>query len=308
MTQVCDNEKMKKSRSGKKISSRPDVLYKSSRTSNSVVACLAFGENRKTQYPEHFFCHACDLFEDAVRNGNKGAKRTQTHVCLYWRPQSWLRSSSNSTSSVRRPTVSTLARQRLSFTTLSPVQSTGGEHSPFLALPQKSKPQEKHQTHHGHNHSEGWPFKSSRVRLLPGTIASKPRATDSIPQWEISRPTPLHSTRGNWGTNVNWLASPSSGIYIKEVAASCLHKYSNNRADKSIGRTQQNESGAQSHNAHGTRPMARAKRNPPPTPGQPRSNDLFHGIRRAKAPSLKPNSSSELRPTLLPKHHPQQTT
>jgi hypothetical protein len=54
--------------------------------------------------------------------------------------------------------------------------------------------------------------------------------------------------------------------------------------------------------------MARTKRNPPPTPGRPRSNDLFHGIRRAKALSLKPNSSSELRPTLLPKHHPQQTT
>ncbi len=77
-----ENEKMKKSRSGKKISLHPDDLYKSPRTRNSVVTCLAFGENRKTRYPEYFFCHACDLFEDAVRNGNKRAKRTQPkYVC-----------------------------------------------------------------------------------------------------------------------------------------------------------------------------------------------------------------------------------
>ena len=45
---------------------------------NSGVTCLAFGENRKARYPGYFFCHGCDLFEDAIRNGNKRAKRTQS--------------------------------------------------------------------------------------------------------------------------------------------------------------------------------------------------------------------------------------
>ena len=69
---------MKRSGRGKKISLHPDDLYKSPRTRNSGVTCLAFGENRKARYPGYFFCHGCDLFEDAIRNGNKRAKRTQS--------------------------------------------------------------------------------------------------------------------------------------------------------------------------------------------------------------------------------------
>jgi hypothetical protein len=69
---------MKKSRSGKKIPLHPEDLYKSPRTRNSGVTCLAFGENRKDLYPDYFFCHGCDMFEDAIRNGNKRAKRTQS--------------------------------------------------------------------------------------------------------------------------------------------------------------------------------------------------------------------------------------
>ena len=37
------------------------------------VSCLSFGENRKTEYPDVFFCHGCDLLEDAVNNGAKRA-------------------------------------------------------------------------------------------------------------------------------------------------------------------------------------------------------------------------------------------
>lgn len=57
---------------------RPDDLYKSPRTRNSGVTCLSFGENRKAQYPGYFFCHNCDKFEDAIRNGSKRAKWTQS--------------------------------------------------------------------------------------------------------------------------------------------------------------------------------------------------------------------------------------
>ena len=37
------------------------------------VSCLSFGENWKTEYPDVFFCHGCDLLEDAVNNGAKRA-------------------------------------------------------------------------------------------------------------------------------------------------------------------------------------------------------------------------------------------
>ena len=77
------DDKMKK-RSGKKITARPkeDELYKYPRTRNAAVTCLAFGKNRKKEYPKFFFCDACDKFEDAITNGNKRAKRSQLkYIC-----------------------------------------------------------------------------------------------------------------------------------------------------------------------------------------------------------------------------------
>jgi hypothetical protein len=41
------------------------------------VSCLSFGQNRKTEFPDYFFCHGCDLLEDAVNNGAKRAHRHQ---------------------------------------------------------------------------------------------------------------------------------------------------------------------------------------------------------------------------------------
>lgn len=37
----------------------------------SAVTCLPFGAERKTRFPGYFFCHGCDLFEDAMMNGRK---------------------------------------------------------------------------------------------------------------------------------------------------------------------------------------------------------------------------------------------
>lgn len=58
---------------------RPDELYKTRRSSrtNSAVTCLSFGPDRKTIYAGYFFCHGCDLFEDAILNGNKRASQDQ---------------------------------------------------------------------------------------------------------------------------------------------------------------------------------------------------------------------------------------
>jgi hypothetical protein len=50
-------------------------LYKRGRS--CPVSCLSFGENRKTEYPDFFFCNGCDLLEDAVKNGGKRAHRQQ---------------------------------------------------------------------------------------------------------------------------------------------------------------------------------------------------------------------------------------
>ena len=50
-------------------------LYKRGRSCS--ISCLSFGENRKAEYPDCFFCHSCDLLEDAVRNGAKRAHRQQ---------------------------------------------------------------------------------------------------------------------------------------------------------------------------------------------------------------------------------------
>ena len=50
-------------RSYKRTMKRHD-LYKRSRS--CAVTCLSFGQNRKSEFPEHFFCHGCDLLEDAV--------------------------------------------------------------------------------------------------------------------------------------------------------------------------------------------------------------------------------------------------
>lgn len=63
----------------KRTTARPDeLLYKFPRTRGSgAVTCLAFGKDRRARYPGYFFCHGCDLFEDAILSGNKRAKRTQ---------------------------------------------------------------------------------------------------------------------------------------------------------------------------------------------------------------------------------------
>ena len=58
---------------------RPEDLYKAPRTRNSAVTCLAFGPNRKEKFPCYFFCHGCDLFEDAILCGNKRAHRKRRH-------------------------------------------------------------------------------------------------------------------------------------------------------------------------------------------------------------------------------------
>ncbi|KAI2503700.1 hypothetical protein MHU86_10760 [Fragilaria crotonensis] len=54
-------------------------LYKRGR--GFPLSCLSFGEHRKTEYPDFFFCHGCDLLEDAVRIGAKRAHREQKK---YW--------------------------------------------------------------------------------------------------------------------------------------------------------------------------------------------------------------------------------
>ncbi|KAI2505579.1 hypothetical protein MHU86_8821 [Fragilaria crotonensis] len=52
-------------------------LYESAQTGQSDVTCLSFGPQRKAMYPAYFFCHGCDLFEDAILIGNKRANRVQ---------------------------------------------------------------------------------------------------------------------------------------------------------------------------------------------------------------------------------------
>jgi hypothetical protein len=41
------------------------------------VTCLSFGAERKAMYPGYFFCHGCDLWEDAIMSGNGRANRKQ---------------------------------------------------------------------------------------------------------------------------------------------------------------------------------------------------------------------------------------
>jgi hypothetical protein len=41
-----------------------------------------FGRDRKVDFPQYFFCHGCDLLEDAVWNGNTRASRKQNrYLC-----------------------------------------------------------------------------------------------------------------------------------------------------------------------------------------------------------------------------------
>ena len=51
-------------------------LYKRSRSCKTT--CLSFGANRKEDYPDHFFCHGCDLVEDAVINSMKRCPNRDT--------------------------------------------------------------------------------------------------------------------------------------------------------------------------------------------------------------------------------------
>jgi hypothetical protein len=47
------------------------------------VTCLSFGPQRKEMYPEHFFCHGCDLYEDAVAYGirNRANRNQRKYRC-----------------------------------------------------------------------------------------------------------------------------------------------------------------------------------------------------------------------------------
>ena len=57
---------------------RPDELYTIPRTwSDAPITCLVFGQDRKVDFPQYFFCHGCDLLEDAVWNGNTHASQKQ---------------------------------------------------------------------------------------------------------------------------------------------------------------------------------------------------------------------------------------
>jgi hypothetical protein len=48
-------------------------LYKRGRSCPEVT-CLTFGKDRKKEFPQHFFCHGCDLLEDAVLCNMKNPK------------------------------------------------------------------------------------------------------------------------------------------------------------------------------------------------------------------------------------------
>jgi len=62
---------------------RPDELYTIPRTrSDAPITCLVFGRDQKVDFPQYFFCHGCDLLEDAVWNGNTRASRKQKrYIC-----------------------------------------------------------------------------------------------------------------------------------------------------------------------------------------------------------------------------------
>ena len=47
------------------------------RQQSAAVTCLSFGAQRKVMYPGYFFCHGCDLWEDAITHRNKRANRNQ---------------------------------------------------------------------------------------------------------------------------------------------------------------------------------------------------------------------------------------
>jgi hypothetical protein len=48
-------------------------LYKQGRNCPEVT-CLTFGKDWKKEFPLHFFCHGCDLLEDAVLSNMKSPK------------------------------------------------------------------------------------------------------------------------------------------------------------------------------------------------------------------------------------------
>jgi hypothetical protein len=48
-------------------------LYKRGRSCPEVT-CLTFSRDRKKEFRNHFFFHACDLLEDAILTAMKGPK------------------------------------------------------------------------------------------------------------------------------------------------------------------------------------------------------------------------------------------
>ena len=44
---------------------------------NRAPTCSDFGENRIGIWPGFFFCHPCEMYDDAIRLGNKRCKRSQ---------------------------------------------------------------------------------------------------------------------------------------------------------------------------------------------------------------------------------------
>lgn len=58
--------------------------------STAPVTCWSFlAQRRKSKYPGYFFCHACDLLEDATISGNKhsNCRQKNKYQHLYRGPQ-----------------------------------------------------------------------------------------------------------------------------------------------------------------------------------------------------------------------------
>ncbi len=62
---------------------RRNDLYKRGR--GYAVTCLTFGKSRKEEFHNHFFCHACDMLEDAIINNTtnrwKPSRQMKKYAC-----------------------------------------------------------------------------------------------------------------------------------------------------------------------------------------------------------------------------------
>ena len=80
LARICTRQTLCGTQRGEDDSMQPADLYK--RTRSSTITCLSFGPNRTAEFPDYFFCHECDLWEEAVTMQNKRARRNQkTYMC-----------------------------------------------------------------------------------------------------------------------------------------------------------------------------------------------------------------------------------